>query len=37
MEIAGVCERWVHSPVKSVTDDDMKVIEALLKKHNVNV
>lgn len=37
MEIAGVCERWVHAPVKPVTDADMKRIEALLKKYEIQL
>lgn len=37
MEIAGVCERWVHRPVKSVVDADMKVIEKLLKQYEIEL
>lgn len=37
MEIAGVCERWVHRPVKPVTDGDMKIVERLLKKYEIEV
>lgn len=37
MEIAGVCERWVHGPVKPVTDADMKAIEALLKRYEIEL
>jgi len=37
MEIAGICERWMKHPVKEVSDEHMRVIEDMLKRHSVKV
>lgn len=35
MEIIGTCKRWMKRPTANVTDEEMKVIEGVLKKHNI--
>jgi dihydrodipicolinate synthase/N-acetylneuraminate lyase len=37
MEIVGVCERWMRHPVREVSNEHMRVIEDMLKRHNVKV
>lgn len=37
MEIGGICGRWMRHPVREVTDADMKVIEDMMKRHNIEL
>lgn len=37
MEIAGVCERWMKHPVKEVTASDLKIIEKMVRRHNIQI
>ena len=35
LEIKGICSRQMADPMKSVTDEHMKEIESLMKKHGI--
>ena len=37
MEIAGLFGRWMHSPVKAITDEDMKKLEKTLNKYDIEI
>ena len=35
LELSGICNRWVHKPVFSPTDEEMKIVRSLMQKHQV--
>ena len=37
MEIAGLFERWMHSPVKPITNEDLKKLEKTLIKYDIEI